>query len=203
MACSNGKLIRYVVGLTQGCEEYTNAWNDAITAYPALGNSYVSPNDNGGNTAVLSNVTKVGGISLGEEGEVEIPDWEKVGLISDGKRKLTSLTLHVIADTILNRTDAGGNYDGASVMAALFAKRNTVRANFYVFITDRSWQVLWYYKFHDLSLKKFGQEDQELGAPKLGLFDIDGSPADVTLYDCNHNPIVQSQVPGATTLLFC
>jgi len=183
MSCSNSKLIRFVLGVGMGCGNTADPLvGSFIASLPAGGGP-------GGYQAAVGGITKIGGISLGEEGEVEIPDWDVVGLVSDGKRKLTTLTLQARAKTSLKNNQASLD-DGLSVLTEFYKARHAVAANFYVFITDRSWNVLWYYLFENCTLKSFKQEDQELGTPKLGFVDIDAAPENVYLYDCSGNEIV-------------
>lgn len=200
MACSNAKLIRFALGIKQGtCTDGWNTTGDTvIEALKTVIPAEASPTT----PRILANITKVGGISLGEEGEVEIPNWDVVGLISDGKRKLTNLSLsaRLTKSLQLGTVDVD---DTVGILAHLYAKRHALAVNYYLYITDRDWNVQYYYKYIDATMKKWTQEDQELGAPKLGLIDTDIAPQDVELYDCNHNAIVTSQPPTGSNLKFC
>lgn len=199
MACSNAKLIRFAVAITRGCPD------DAWDAPELEGLAKLIPEE--GSTTdpkILDSITKVGGISLGEEGEVEIPDWDVVGLISDGKRKLTNLTTQFrLTDKLSLGTTTTIPDNTSNILAHLYARRHAVATNWYIYITDRDWNVQFYYKYIDATIKKWSQEDQELGAPKLGLIDMDLAPQDIELYDCEHNAIVTSTPPTSGGLKFC
>lgn len=200
MACSNGKLIRYIVGMTQGCGWDATAPTELVNDIAELGSQYI-PVGTHNDIYPLDNVTKVNGINLGEEGEVEIPGWDSVGLVSDGKRKLTSFTLQVRVDEAIKGT--GSITSTAGAMARLYKQRAALSVDVYVLITDRAWNVLWFYLMEDSTLKSWKQEDQELGAPKLGLVDLDFSPADVKLYGCDGQLIVGSGSSATIQPQFC
>lgn len=187
MSCNtNGKIIRYVMGITQGCGD----WADPSVASLAS----VVPVDAGAPSAlILKSITRVGGISLGEEGEVEVPEWDRTAIISDGKRKLQTLTTQVRIDGNLEKNVTSSS-NSASILSSIFANRNLVSVNIYLFITGRDWKTMYYYKFTDAQCKRFGQEDQELGAAKLGMIDVDFAPYDAELYDCARNQIVGESV---------
>lgn len=179
---TNGKLIRYVVGITQGCGN----WDDPSVASLAS----VVPVDAGAPSAlILKSITRVAGITLGEEGEVEVPEWDRTAMIADGKRKLQTLAIQARVDEPFSNIVTSAS-SAANILASYFANRNLVNLNIYLFITGRDWKTLYYYRFVDSQGKKFAQEDQELGSAKLGLVDIDFAPYDAELYDCARNQMV-------------
>lgn len=199
----NGKMIRYAVGITQGC-----GWDSSNARITSTNLDSVVPVDTGAaNVKYLQAITRVGGISLGEEGEVEVPEWDTTSIISDGKRKIQTLTTQVRVSEAFAASVTAGSSD-ANIMALLYSLRDLITLNVYLFITARDWSVLYYYKFIDSQIKKFSQEDQELGAAKLGLIDIDFAPYDVELYPCDSGaaPLVSNAASGGAggfAVTFC
>lgn len=166
MACNNALMIRYRVRLTPGCNV-----NPALLPLVPTG--------------AIANITRVTGISLGEEGEIEVPEWDRKSKISDGKRVLPVLGLQFRIDGNLNTFNFFSNW---------FRYRNDSFFNINVEITRRDWSVLHTYEYLDTEMRSFVQEDQELGATKLGLVDMSFSPYDVLLKDSLGNYIVPAQV---------
>lgn len=165
MACNNALMIRYRVKANPGCNVNANV-TPLIPAGP------------------ITNITRVTGISLGEEGEIEVPEWDRKSRISDGKRNLPVLGLQFRID---------GNQNTFNFFATYYRYRHDTYMTFLVDITRRDWQILHTYEFVDCEMRSFVQEDQELSATKLGLVDMAFSPYDVLLKDSVGNYLVPAQ----------
>jgi hypothetical protein len=179
MACTNAKLTRYIVTLERGCGDWAglaDGDNDIVLA--------MLPD---ATEVKFGKVTKVGGLTLGEEGEITIPYWDREGMTGDGKRKFENVTMQVRVD---EKFVQGVNSGEANAMAHFFNVRERVKFNIHVYLVDRGWQVLYEYVYTDSTLKKWSQEDQELGSPKLGLIDLTFLPDNAKLFDSLGNQIV-------------
>jgi activator of HSP90 ATPase len=171
MACNNAVMIRYQVKISPG---QCNLATDFATQIAAN-----TTNNN------VQTITKVNGLDLGEEGTIEVPDWEVKATISDGKRTLPQLEMQYRVDADLR---------AFNLFTWMFQNRAALTADIQIFICKRDWSVLYSYKYLDCQLRKHGQEGQELGQTKLGLIDTMFSPYDVQLLDASGNLIVY-QVP--------
>lgn len=167
MACNNALLIRYIVKIAKGSCDNT----------PGI-DAVISNNTNNG---VVQSVTRVSGLDLGEEGTIEVPDWDIKYTVSDGKRVIPPLGIQYRIDADLKTFN---------LMTFLFQNRATVSIDWEIIITNRSWQKLYSYKAIDSQIRRHGQEDQELGTSKIGLIDTIWAPSDMQLIDANGNKIV-------------
>lgn len=168
MACNNALMIRYRVKPVAGCNV-----NAAVVPLIPAGS--------------IANITRVTGISLGEEGEIEVPEWDRKSKISDGKRTLPPLGLQFRID---------GNQDVFNFFMNYFRYRHDTYITFNIEITRRDWSILHVYEFKDCEMRSFVQEDQELGQTKLGLVDMAFSPYDILMKDAVGNYILPASVPG-------
>ena len=181
MACNNATMIRYVVAI-----ESVNNCAGGPTGVPSIDNAITAVTNFAGTSPgnkVLDTITKVGGLGLGEEGTTEVPYWDRVVTLPDGKRKLPDVTMQ-------KRINGGlivspSNDPEFDFFAYWFQAKDFIRLNMWVYITNRAWQILYRYRFIDLTLRSWKQEDQELGANKLGLLDYMMSPNDVELWNCS------------------
>jgi hypothetical protein len=193
MACSNGQLSRYIVQVQRGdCIPAT--FPAALeTLFPADGSKYSIPG-----------ITKISGVSLGEEGEVELPEWDQVGLISDGKRKLTTINMSLRVDGSLSPgVMSGATTNDVERLAAWFANRHLVSAHIYIWITNKGWEVQRGYKAVDASFKAFKEPDRELGASVLDVIDLQFSPKDMQLIACDGTTKIVAAPTPAGSLTFC
>lgn len=178
MACTNALMLRYQVTIKDGTCPSTGNGLTAVNAIAAVG--------------FISGITKVNGLDLGEEGTIEVPDWETKYTVSDGKRTLPQLEIQYRIDADLI------NF---KLMSALFNNRAQVSADIEVLITKRDWTPLYIYKYISCQMRKHSQEGMELGSAKLGYIDTLWSPSDVQLLDCAHGILVAqgATIPGACT----
>lgn len=176
MACSNALLIRYRIRILPGDCSADNDPN-----MPPIPNPPAN---------VIPNITRVTGISLGEEGEIEVPEWDRKARISDGKRTLPTLGMQLRVD---------GELPPGSETLHFFARwfnfRHNTRFDILVDITRRDFSVMYTYQYVACEIRSFKQEDQELGATKIGLVDMDFAPYDVQLLDKNGAPVVSTVNP--------
>ena len=177
MACNNALMLRYQVTMVNSTECSSGLAGTA--ALTALG------------TGIISGITKVNGLDLGEEGTIEVPDWETKYTVSDGKRTLPQLELQYRID---------GNLEVFKAMAGLYNARAQVSADITVTVTKRDWTPLYKYKYISCQMRKHSQEGMELGSAKLGYVDTLWSPSDVQLLDCASGLLVSK---GATTAGAC
>jgi hypothetical protein len=156
-------MIRYMVKFGAGaCNGYAGL--------AALISSNTSTKNNVSN--VVSGLTRVTGLSLGEEGQIDVPEWDTRAIISDGKRTLPTLGLQFRVDSDLKTLD---------LIASIFNNRASTTLNISVYITKRDWTPLYIYEYIDCEIRSFTQEDQELGQSKLGLIDCVFAPYNVLL----------------------
>lgn len=176
---NSAKLIRYVVEIAPQCGD-----SGIQTAFG--GSSGTSK------FRVMSNAIKVTGITLGEEGTVDVPQWGVTGVLADGQRKLSPLAIDFRVDNGINErvgslepNDITTNQ--TDLVYLMFEKRAVAQYNINVYITDRSFKALFVYNFTGCSMRKLAMDDQELGAAKLGVIMTEFLPLDVTVKGCNNS----------------
>lgn len=163
MGCSNALMIRYMVQIAPGA---CNNFADLTGLIAANTDTKQSK------TGIVPGVTRVTGLALGEEGSIEVPEWETKSIISDGKRALPTLGLQARVDADLR---------GFTLFSGIFNERAAATLDFKIFICKRNWDPLYAYYYKDCEIRGFNQEDQELGASKLGLVDMVFAPYNVFL----------------------
>lgn len=167
MGCSNALMIRYMVQFKPG----------ACNGYAGLGALVTDSTDTKQSiTNVVPGLTRVTGLSLGEEGTIEVPEWESKAMISDGKRSLPTLGLQFRVDSDLRTF---------KLISGLFENRASITLDVNVYITKRDWSPLYIYYYQDCEIRSFTQEDQELGQSKLGIIDAVFAPYNVLLKKAN------------------
>lgn len=180
MACSNvATLVRFVGRVSKACGDDPDS--------PISGTDHT-----------FNNITKVGGLNMGEEGTVEVPDWGTKSIIADGVRVLQPVTLQfrVHFDPFAANSDM-------DTLIKMFDRRSRFKYTWEIFITDRGFKVLWKFKFIQTDMKSFKMEDQELGQAKVGLIDADFLPYDVELRDCNDNIVIAGKPPISAFTASC
>lgn len=193
MACSNGRLSRYVVQFSRGSCVPATMPPELATLFPADGSRVTVPS-----------ITKVTGVGLGEEGEVEVPEWDRNGLVSDGKRKLKAISMSMRTDGTIGAALATGVASSdIERMAAWFKHRGTVKGHAWVWITDASFTVMYGFKCVDLTMRKFDSPDRDLGQPKLDEIELLFSPYDVELVACDGTTTIISSPSPTASLTFC
>lgn len=175
---NNAKLIRYVVEIA-----------------PLCGDAAIQTAFGGANTGstfrVFSNAIKVTGITLGEEGTVDVPQWGVTGMLADGQRKLSPLAIDFRVDNGINEGASGAApgdiaTNQTDLVFLMFEKRAVAQYNINVYITDRSFKALFVYNFLGCGMRKLTMDDQELGAAKLGVIMTEFLPLDVTVRGCQN-----------------
>jgi hypothetical protein len=133
-------------------------------------------------TVPLDDITMAGGLSLGEEGTVTIPEWDRDIDISNGKRKIPAVTLKYKLK--------GETLPTFKYFADWWNKRNSVCRNVRIEILDRAWQLLYTFVYTGVEMGGHKMEDQDLGTPKLGIWEVTLRPYDVYMTDENGNIII-------------
>lgn len=175
MSCSNtATLVRFVGAASIDCG-------------PGTGTPPISGVDK-----TFGNITKVGGLNMGEEGTVEVPDWGVKAIISDGVRVLQPLQLQFRVPL-----DPTGPTSDLKTLIDMFNQRAAYKYTWEIFITNRAFQVLYVFKFIQTDMRSFKMEDQDLGAAKVGLIDTEFLPYDVELRDCNGNVLIAGKPPAS------
>lgn len=163
MACRNALLVRYKVRV----EEEAPTPAGCIPADPSVW---------------WKDITKVTGLGLGEEGEVDVPEWDRKVKVSDGKRdiKAMSMQMKIMSDlTAFN------------FFLSWYQFRADACRGVYIDICDRAWNTIFTFKYTGVEMRGFNMEDQELGQTKLGYVDMMFSPYDVLMLDPLGNVIFQ------------
>ncbi len=169
--CDNALMTRYQVRFEEECA-------------PVGFIETVSP------TKIWKEFTKVGGLALGDEGTIEVPEWDRKVKISDGIRVVEPVPLSF-------RVDKKAPGTAFAMVMEWADKRHDVCRTLYVDRCDRAWNPLWTWKFSGcqmLSLPK--EEDQELGATKLAIWSFSLTPYDVTLLDGDGTTVLVRGVVG-------
>ncbi len=171
---------------------------------------------------LFTNCTKVTGLTLGEEGTVEVPQWGVTGMMSDGQRKLSPISMDFRIEnsiTASNATAATTVAPGATGPASvagiqttnntallfnMFENRGNAKYDINVYITNRAFQTLFVYSFTNCDMRSIKTEDQELGSPKLGTITAEFLPLDVVLKTCdNTKTFVNSRQRLSATATSC
>lgn len=124
------------------------------------------------NVKEVKSITKVGGFSLGEEGTITVPEWDRDAMIADGKRKLKEVTMQY-------RLMAG--LDDHRYFLSWWKARAGDNRDISVVWYDRAWTELFRWNWEDVEFAAFNGEDQELGSVKLGLIDVKFLPYEVDI----------------------
>ena len=120
-----------------------------------------------------SDIISIAGFNLGEEGSIEVPEWDRNAIISDGKRKIQPITLkYRLMRGLQTHTYFKEWWD----------ERNTSNRDIVVIWTSRDFNnELFRWVFLDCEFNKFTGEDQELGATKLGVIECGFLPYEVDM----------------------
>ena len=132
--------------------------------------------DPNGVTTEVRDVTEVQGFSLGEEGTIEVPEWDRNALISDGKRKIPEITMKY---RLMNEL-VTHNY-----FIEWWDTRHGCNRDIVITWANRAWEPLFRWTYSDCEFVKFMGEDQELGQTKLGIIELKFLPYEVTLVNPN------------------
>lgn len=168
MGCRNAVLVRYKVYI-----------EDEDTSSGGTGGGSVTPMDD---------VTMVGGLSLGEEGTITVPEWDRDVELSNGKRKIAPLTLKYKLK--------GKTIPTHKFFANWWANRNSICKKVRVEILNRAWELQYTFVYLGVEFAGFKMEDQDLGSPKLGIWECTLRPYDVMMTDENGNVIVPAGGPS-------
>jgi hypothetical protein len=119
-----------------------------------------------------SDIVSVGGLSLGEEGEIEVPERDRIALVSDGIKKHEPLTIK------FRLVEGLVTFD---FFLGLWNNRATENSDIAVIETRRDGVTeLFRWVFTDCECKKLGSaEDLELGAVRVKEFDTIFAPNQV------------------------
>jgi hypothetical protein len=181
MACENeATLIRYAVRMTIEC-------GDPVPPLPNLGIEME-----------FNAITKVSGISLGEEGTINVPYWGRQAQMSDGVRVFKPLAMEM---RIPRDPFAPGSEFGR--LAAMFNQRASLLFTIDVWITDRAFRKLMLVQFLNAEIRKFDFEDQEMGQAKVGITPVEFLPRDVKMYGCDGTTEIIGSTFDANSLVDC
>lgn len=136
----------------------------------------------GGGVIPVDDIISVSGLTLGEEGTVTVPEWDRDTEISNGKRKLSPLGLKYKLK--------GNNLPTFKFFTNWWENRNSQIKKIRVEICDRAWKVLYTLVFTGVEISGHKMEDQDLGTPKLGIWEVTTRPYDVFMTDADGNIIV-------------
>lgn len=126
----------------------------------------------------INDITKVGGLNLGEEGSVTVPEWDRVTEISDGKRKLVPITLSYMLKAVAPDDPTMKAFE---FFMRWFKYRASVTMRADIDITNRNWETLYTFAAKGVEMTSHKMEDQDLGTPKLGVWDVVLRPYDIKL----------------------
>jgi hypothetical protein len=161
------KLTRFVVRIKENCGT-SPAVLDASAGY------------------VFQNCIKASGLTLGEEGNVTVPQWGVTGMLADGQRTLAPLGLDFRVDDNLPTTAyALSGTNNVEKLVEMYSRRADIKYDIEVAITDRAFKALFIYKFKQCDMRVFKSDDQEIGAGKLGTIMTEFLPLDVELWSCS------------------
>lgn len=120
-----------------------------------------------------SDIISVAGFDLGEEGTIEVPEWDRIALVSDGKRKIVDVALkYRLMDDMKTHDYFKDWWDTRAIS----------NRDISVIWTSRDYdRELFRWVFLDCEFRKFNGEDQELGATKLGVLECTFAPYDVDI----------------------
>lgn len=124
---------------------------------------------------VLNDIISAAGFDLGEEGQIEVPEDDRIAMISNGRRKIPELTLKY--RLLKGTTGDGGTHK-------FFTRWWDSRAGNNKDITvvwlerDRKTEIFrWVYE--DCEFASMKGEDQEYASPKLGIIELKFLPYNV------------------------
>lgn len=121
----------------------------------------------------ISDIITITGFSLGEEGTLEVPEWDRDALIADGKRKIQPVGLKY-------RFMKG--LETHKYFKEWWDERHSSNRNIVVIWTSRDRNnELFRWVFEDCEFNKMTAEDQELGTPKLGTIECGFLPYEVRM----------------------
>lgn len=126
-------------------------------------------------STILNDIIAVNGFDLGEEGQIEVPEDDRIAMISNGRRKIPELVMKY-------RLIKGSTADGGT--HKFFkdwwdAKEGNNKDVTVIWLErDRKTEIFrWIYE--DCEFAGFKGEDQEYASPKLGIIEMKFLPYDV------------------------
>lgn len=124
---------------------------------------YVVEIEEGGTYKTVPAITSVAGFDLGEEGTIEVPEWDRDAMVADGKRKVGEMNMkfRLMQDMIT-----------FAYFKEWWETRSGNNRNIKVTWCKRNWVPIVEWIFEDTEFIKFGGEDQELGQVKLGIIEL-------------------------------
>lgn len=126
----------------------------------------------------LKDVISFNGLSMGGEGVIDIPEWDRTALISNGKRKVSEIVFkYRLMETSSTHETMTAWWGNRSL------QNKTVNCTWY----NRAWEFLLTWSFLSCELAELKAEDQELGTPKLGIFECKCYPYDVEMLKTGSN----------------
>lgn len=152
---------------------------------------YDDADGSSGTKKEIPNIISASGLSLGEEGTIEVPEWDRVTMIADGKFRVPELDMKY-------RLDGASDYATHKYFSEWWGERNGKNKAIAVSWTDRAYQVLFTWFFTSCEFVKFTGEDQELGSPKLGVIELKFLPYNVKLIN-NSSVVTGETIPGFPT----
>jgi hypothetical protein len=166
------QLTRFAVEIGANC--YTSATAGGVNALVGnLDKTY----------KLFSNCIKVTGLTMGEEGTIEVPQWGITGMMADGQRKLSPISMDFrIQDGVSAETDTSLT----ALIFNMFENRGNAKYNINIYITNRAFQTLFVYNYIGCDMRSLKIEDQELGSPKLGTLTAEFLPLNVAVKSCNN-----------------
>ena len=128
----------------------------------------------------LRDIITVNGFTLGEEGTIEVPEWDRITLISNGRRQIQELTMtyRLISDwgkhEYVNKTD---NY-----LLSWFGKRGGDNRDIRIDWIARDWKsIISTWTFESCEFLMYQGEDQDFADPKVGIIEVKFAPYDVSV----------------------
>jgi hypothetical protein len=120
---------------------------------------YVVEIEKNGTYQTVPDITSVNGFDLGEEGTIEVPEWDRDVMVANGKRKVGEVSLKF---RIMQ------NMQTFAYFKEWWDNRGGDNRTIKVTWCKRNWVPILEWIFEDNEFAKFGGEDQELGTVKLG-----------------------------------
>lgn len=172
------KLTRFLVEITESCGDGTSILSKQTDK-----------------KVLFDNCIKVTGLGLGEEGTVTVPQWGVNGILADGQRTLSGVTLDFRVENSLPVTVGTTKTE---ILADMFDKRASSKYDLRIAITGRDFKAMFVYAYDNCDLRSFKSEDQEIGASKLGTVMLEFLPLDARLLACDNATVRVNGRSGAT-----
>lgn len=125
----------------------------------------------------VKDIISAAGFTLGEEGQIEVPEDDRIASIADGRRKIPELTMKY--RLLKTSTDSGGTHKFFSEWWKTREGNNKVVTIIWL-QRDRKTEIMrWTYA--DCEFVGFKGEDQEYASPKVGVMELKFLPYDIDM----------------------